>query len=107
MKFLKKINNNVAFANDEDGTGYIVLGKGIGFSLKEADEIPDDVIDRRYILKDDESDNQDIEVLQNMASDVVAITSKVSELAKKRLDIEFDNAHYLILADHIDFAIKR
>ena len=107
MRFLKKINNNVAFANDEEGTGYIVLGKGIGFSLKEGDTIADDSIDRQYILKDDADNDQDMKVLKEMPSDVVAITSKVSELAKKTLNIDFDNAHYLILADHINFAIKR
>ncbi|EPH78034.1 PRD domain protein [Enterococcus faecalis 02-MB-P-10] len=107
LEFIKKINNNVAFAKDDSGTEYVVLGKGIGFSPVAGDILAEDKIDRRYILKNDLSSDQDIKVLSEMPSQVVELTTKVSQLAKETLDIEFDNAHYLILADHIDYAIKR
>lgn len=107
LEFIKKINNNVAFAKDEAGTEYVVLGKGIGFSPTPGDILPEEKIDRRYILKNDLSSDQDVKVLSGMASQVVELTTKISQLAKDELGIEFDNAHYLILADHIDYAIKR
>lgn len=107
LKFIKKINNNVAFAKDDSGTEYVVLGKGIGFSPSPGDFLDEDKIDRRYILKNDLISDQDVKVLSEMPSQVVELTTKVSQLAKDELGIEFDNAHYLILADHIDYAIKR
>lgn len=107
MEFIKKINNNVAFAKDETGQEAIVLGKGIGFSSKEGDQLPAELIDRQYILKDDLSSAQDAKVLADMSSQVVDLTTKISCLAHNKLGIEFDNSHYLILADHIAYAIKR
>lgn len=107
MKFLKKINNNVAFAKDEQEVEYIVLGKGIGFSTQAGEQLADDVIDRRYILKNDHNSNQDLKILSEIPSNVVEVTSKISLMAQNKLGIVFDNAHYLILADHINFAIKR
>lgn len=107
MEFIKKINNNVAFAKDETGGEAIVLGKGIGFSLKEGDQLPAELIDRQYVLKDDLSSQQDAKVLSEMSSQVVGLTTKISQLALAKLAIDFDNSHYLILADHIDYAIKR
>lgn len=107
MEFIKKINNNVAFAKDASGQEAIVLGRGIGFSLQAGDQLPSELIDRQYVLKDDLSSEQDAKILSEMSSQVVELTTKISFLAYVRVGIEFDNSHYLILADHIAYAIKR
>lgn len=48
MKFIKKINNNVAFAEDDHGQEYIILGKGIGFDPVASDIIDSQSIDRIF-----------------------------------------------------------
>lgn len=107
MKYVKKINNNVAFAKDEIGQEYIVLGKGIGFNYKVGNEIPNNMIDRSFKAESNERGLGSLDVLQNINSEVIEVTTKVSNLAKKRLNVSFDNAQYLILADHLAYAIKR
>lgn len=107
MKFIKKINNNVAFARDNNGIDYIVLRKGLGFNRELNSRIPDELIDR--VFKSETGNNVDssLEVLKNMDPLLVEITTRVSRYAEEKLDITFDNTHYLILADHLNYAIKR
>lgn len=107
MKFIKKINNNVAFAQNESGIDYIVLGKGIGFQTEVDSIISEDKIDRVFKAESGYEGSGSLDVLTNISSEVVDVTTKVSQYAEEKLAIKFDNAHYLILADHLAYAIKR
>ena len=107
MRFIKKINNNVAFAQDAGGTDYIVLGKGIGFQHEAGVLLSEEQIDRSFKAEGHQSENQSLDILTNMNSEIVDMTTKVSQFAEKELGITFDNSHYLILADHLAYAVKR
>lgn len=107
MEFIKKINNNVAFAQDHTGTDYIVLGKGIGFSFNAKDIIPKEAIERTFISENSQNGSSSLDVLTNISSEVIDISTKVSQYAEEELGIIFNNAQYLILADHLSYAIKR
>lgn len=107
MKYLKKINNNVAFARDDAGIDYIVLGKGIGFNAQAGEVVPSDNIDRTFRSENSHDDSDSTNILTNISSEAVAITTRVSQYVEDKLAIHFDNARYLILADHLDYAIKR
>jgi len=107
MKYVKKINNNVAFAENEIGQEFIVLGKGIGFNLSVGDKFSKTMIDRSFKAESNERGQGSLDVLQNISSEVIEVTTKVSDLAQEQLNVSFDNAQYLILADHLAYAIKR
>lgn len=107
MKFIKKINNNVAFAQNQAGIDYIVLGKGLGFQAEAGTLIPEEAIDRSFKAEGDDEQSGSLTILTSMESEIVELTTRVSRFAEKELGIHFDNTHYLILADHLAYAIKR
>lgn len=107
VKFIKKINNNVAFSEDEHGQEYIILGKGIGFGLQVGDEIISTQIDRMFKAEANERGSGSLDVLINVNPEVIEAATKVSQYAQEKLNIIFENAQYLILADHLAYAIKR
>lgn len=107
MNFVKKINNNVAFATDENGDDFIIVGKGVGFHNEVGIAVDPKLIDRSFKAESADETQNSLAVLSNMAPEIVEITTSVIHLAEKELGVVFDNTHYLILADHLAYAIKR
>ena len=107
MEFIKKINNNVAFNRDDKGVDYVVIGKGIGFQSEPGALVDESLIDRMFKAEDGGESAGSLAILTQMNSNIVDITTKVSQYAEARLGIQFDNTHYLILADHLAYGIKR
>ena len=110
MKFQKKINNNVAWIIDEHNERLIAMGSGISFGKKVGQEIPLEEIER--VFKSDESEKTHTNVfykaIENISSEVLLLTEEVSNQAAKSLKIpKFDDSHYLALADHLNYALKR
>lgn len=104
---LKVLSNNVVISQ-LDNDLYVLTGKGIGFGRKKGDIVVDDgIIEQKFIaIREDEKENYK-KVLQNVSSDVVAVTEEIITLAEKRLGEELDFHVHIGLADHIDFSIKR
>ena len=110
VKFQKKINNSVAWATDKNGERVIVFGKGISFGKTEGALLESTEIER--IFKADDSDTKGIQAIKHavaeISEDVLALAELISEHGAKLLGIDqFDNSHYLALADHLNYALKR
>lgn len=84
MKFIKKINNNVAFAEDDHGQEYIILGKGIGFDPVASDIIDSQSIDRIFKAEVNDQGSCSLDVLINVSHEVIEATTKVSCLWQDR-----------------------
>lgn len=103
MRVTKKINNNVAICEDGNGQELIALGKGIGFP-KTPYELTDlSKIDMTFYRVS----SQTIALLQEIPSDVIAISAKIVELAQQKLQNNLSPNVVFSLADHINFAIER
>ena len=50
MKISKVINNNIVSSVDEDGREIVVMGRGIGFKVREGAEIPAERIEKIFWL---------------------------------------------------------
>lgn len=108
MKFVNKINNNVALAQDEHDVDWVLIGRGIGFGKEAGDPITEDQIDRRFKAQKDEVTHQNPPaMLQHINPDTLQLATLVSDRVAERLGIHFSNYNYLALADHIDFALER
>lgn len=109
MRFQKKINNSVAWVIDDQGERLIAIGKGISFGKQAGQEIPADEIER--VFKSDESEkssNVFYKAIENISSEILLLTEEISDQAAKVLKIpKFDDSHYLALADHLNYALKR
>lgn len=97
----------MAFSRDGAGVDYVVIGKGIGFQSETGALVDESLIDRMFKAEDGGVDAGSLAILTQMNSEIVEITTKVSQHAEAKLGIHFDNTHYLILADHLAYGIKR
>ena len=105
MKFLKNFNNNAALVVDDQDVEWIVVGNGVGFGKHKGDQIDEQKIERRFVatLKQ----NVDIDSFQDLKPQSFAITTQVVHLVEPLLKVSFSDYQYFVLADHIDFALKR
>ena len=103
MKIIKKINNNVALAQDDDGRNLVAFGKGIGFpempyelsDLSKVDRTFYDV-KKEHIMMFDEADEK-----------VIAISVEIVDYARAHVRKNIGDYLYYVLVDHINFAIER
>jgi len=107
MQFLKKINNNVALVKDVSNEEYIVVGKGVGFGKKKGDMIEEKDITRRFYPDERNTMESIFKQFVNIQPEIISMATEISKVAEKKLNIKFSNHHYIILADHINFAIAR
>jgi len=105
VKFLKNFNNNAALVVDDQDVEWIVVGNGVGFGKHEGDQIEMQKVQRRFVatLKQ----NVDIASFQDLKPQSFTITTKVVHLVEPLLKVSFSDYQYFVLADHIDFALKR
>ncbi|CAM2813145.1 BglG family transcription antiterminator LicT [Vibrio diazotrophicus] len=110
MRVSKVLNNNVLISTDSNQGEVVVMGRGIGFQMKPNDEIPEDKIEKIFILAksdDDNIDNRYRELLENIPLELLAATEQIVELAQNTLTGELHPSIRISLADHIHFAIER
>ena len=91
-------NNNVILAKDEEGSEYVFMGKGIGFSQSAKNPVDSTKIEKKFKL--------DLFYIQNneeYLETIRLIVEKSEEYIKKKLN----DYIYYSLADHIDYAIER
>ena len=107
LKVKKVFNNNILLAEDDQLLEMILMGKGIGYGLKQGD-IPDsDKIDKIFKIESEELQNQFVQLMNVIPINHLELTKKVVELAEEKLNVQFDDSIFIGLADHINFAIKR
>lgn len=109
MKFQKKINNSVAWVINEENEKVIAMGKGISFGRQTGEDIFREEIERIFTPETQQKGpNVLYQAIENISDDVLLLTEEISEQASKTLNIEgFDDSHYLALADHLNYALKR
>lgn len=107
MKFIKKINNNVAWALTDKDQEVIVIGKGVSFDKEINDPIPLNSIEKYYYSDDPKNKMMD-SVLQEIKENIFDLTEHILDKAKQELKIHSITVSNLIaLADHLNHALKR
>lgn len=103
MKITKKINNNVALGIDSKGKEVVIFGVGIGFH-----EIPYELKDLSLIKKTYyDIDAKYIGLLSEIPENIINVSSKIVDYAKRKLNCELNPSLAFTLADHINFAVER
>ncbi|KRM23650.1 PRD domain-containing protein [Latilactobacillus graminis] len=108
MKFQKNFNNNAALVEDEQALEWIVIGNGVGFGKHLGDLIDETKIERRFIATGPKGfDTTQIQALTTINAKLLAIMAEMVTLVESALNTQITDHQYLILADHLQFAIKR
>lgn len=101
MRVIRNINNNVAVCLDDNNHEVIAFGKGIGFR-KAPYEIELSQIDRTYY----NLESHYVALLNELPEDVMSVSFEIVEKGRAYLGVEFNNAFWFSLCDHINFAIE-
>lgn len=106
MKLLKSLNNNVAMVLDNNGIECIVIGRGISFNKKEGDVIDNYLIDKCFVLKDEECRTKLSEIVKDIPSTYLLVTEEIVEMIKNE-GLDVSDMIYITLVDHISVCIER
>lgn len=106
MRVDKVINNNVISAIDDDEE-VVVMGRGIGFRMKQGMEVPEDKIEKLFRLDSPHAMNQFQTLLENLPMDHLQLSTEIIEYAKSVLNRKLNHNIFLTLTDHINFSIER
>lgn len=103
MQIVRKINNNVALAQDGKGNELVVFGKGIGFPAMpyELDDLSR--VQRTFY----NVSKRYVDLLPDLPEDLMLAADDIVEDAQEELDCELNPNLPFILADHLHFAIQR
>lgn len=103
MLITKRINNNVAMAEDADGNEMVIFGKGLGFRKPPYEMEETSQIQRIFRNVDDDL----LKTINSISAEVIGVSLDIVRLAEVELDCNLNPNLYLTLADHLQFAAER
>ena len=103
MKIIKRINNNVALVQDDDGRNLVAFGKGIGFPQTPYELEDLSKIDRTFY----DVKKEHIRMFNEADEKVISIAVDIVDHARTNINKNIADYLYYVLVDHINFAIER
>ncbi|MCB4943611.1 PRD domain-containing protein [Streptococcus mutans] len=109
MKIEKVFNNNVVQILGINNEEIIVMGKGLGFQKKPGDEVNQDLIEKRFILQNMDTDmvGELSRVYVDLDSEEIDLILEIIHQGQEKLGQTFDISLYIALADHLHYTIQR
>lgn len=107
MKIDKIINNNLIRAFDDNNKEVLVMGCGLGFKKKIGESIDKSKIEKIYSLENKNYSNKLVELLSDIPLEVIQTTNEIVSYARYSLGKKINDNIYILLTDHINFAIER
>ncbi|QFG40993.1 BglG family transcription antiterminator LicT [Streptococcus mutans] len=109
MKIEKVFNNNVVQILGINNKEIIVMGKGLGFQKKPGDEVNQDLIEKRFILQNTDTDmvGELSRVYVDLDSEEIDLVLEIIHQGQEKLGQTFDISLYIALADHLHYTIQR
>ncbi|PRR82529.1 PRD domain-containing protein [Clostridium vincentii] len=103
----KVLNSSIVLAQDEKSKNFILLGKGIGYGKKTGMIIEKQSIEQTFIPVDNNELEKVSYLMNAIHPELIDVTHDIITYAKNVLNVKFKDSIYFILADHLNFAIKR
>jgi transcriptional antiterminator len=107
LQVKKVLNNNVVIVTDSSGMEQIVIGKGIGFAKKQGDPILSEQVDKLFVLRNKNEQDQYKTLLTYIDEYTVELINDIIVHIGTRFDNNLNEHIHVALTDHIAFAIKR
>lgn len=98
------LNNNAIIAVNEKQEEVIVIGTGLGFKRKVGTVVEESKIQKIFVLK---GNSKLEELVSAIPIEYLEAVEKIVHHAENVYDLKMDESIYLILTEHIYFAIKR
>lgn len=107
MKINKVLNNSLVLAAGQNGEEIIVMGKGIGFNGKVGEELQEDKIEKVFVVKNEEKAKEYAALMEENSKECLEIAQMILQKAERDLDAQFNEQVFMMLVDHISFAVTR
>lgn len=107
VKIKKVLNSNVVLVEDKKNSEFILLGKGIGYGKKMGNRIDINQSHQLFIPVNDSKTKSFLEMLDSIPNIILEIAQGIVLKAKNKIQTNFNDSIYFVLADHINFAIER
>ena len=101
MLISKILNNNVVIS-EEDQEEVILMGRGLAFGRKVGQEIPDELIEKKYVLSENRR-----QLLMELPAEVMEMSDKIISFAREKLQKKLKDTAFLAMADHIHGVLLR
>ncbi|WHX47992.1 PRD domain-containing protein [Paenibacillus woosongensis] len=103
----KALNNNVIIANHPGHGEVVVIGKGIGFNRRQGDSIPLDAVEKMFILKNQQEQEQYKQLVPQVDEHLIEVIGEIIMYISQKTNQELNEHIHIALTDHLSFAIKR
>ncbi|MCF2705891.1 PRD domain-containing protein [Arcanobacterium haemolyticum] len=103
---ISAINNNAVRATDGSHE-FVLVGRGIGFNIKAGDAIAFDESHKRYQLLDSVVKARYMDLLGRMDPKLLDAVSRAIDFAGDIIEGTLHPSLYVVLTDHLAFAIER
>ncbi|MBY0757310.1 PRD domain-containing protein [Clostridium sardiniense] len=102
----KILNNNVVtvILNCEEA---VVMGRGIGFQKKSGESIDEEKIEKIFKMENEKSNEKFKQLMIETPPEYLSMTKEIVAIAEKELGIELGELIYILLTDHLSFAVIR
>lgn len=107
LHIAKALNNNVIIANHPGHGEVVVIGKGIGFNRRQGDSIPLDAVEKMFILKNQQEQEQYKQLVPQIDENLIEVIGEIIMYISQKTGKELNEHIHIALTDHISFAIKR
>ena len=107
MKLIKALNNNVALVKDKNGQEAVVMGKGVGFGIKNGCSIPESLIEKHFILNGDSGKRDFDKLLRRITVDDIELASGIIREGENMLGYRCNDSILLTLSDHLGMLLER
>lgn len=107
MQIKKVLNSSVVLVTDKGSEDFILLGKGIGYGRKTGENIDYQTTNRVYIPLSNPEAKSMLELFSRIPPVYLDLTQAIIEDAKKTLHVKLSSHIYLMLTEHLHFAVER
>jgi len=107
VRVKKVINNNIVVSLDHSNQELIVMGKGIGFKRKAGDEVDAAAIEKVYSITKEWNVNKLTNLLSAIPLEEIQVANDIISFAKVSLGKKLSENLFLMLSNHIHFALAR
>lgn len=103
----KILSNNAIVVLDDQKQEMIALGSGVGFGKRPGAHVSDDQFEKVFSHHGDDLYKKLFVTLSHSSSDMIAIVDQAVKYAKEDLSRDLNEYIYVLLTDHLNFAVER
>lgn len=107
LRISKVLNSSVVLVRDDNGEESILLGKGIGYGRKAGQEIDRQPSDRVFVPLSNPDAQPMLELFSSIPPVYLELTQEIVADAEQTLGVKLSPHIYLMLTDHLHFAVER